>query len=142
MAGLFEHLMVPLDFTPKNDAAVKVVKDLALRDQAKVTLVHVVEAIDNTQSGEFAEFYEMLKEKACGRMESYAEALRVAGIEVAERLVVGRPVEAILEEIKQLDVDLLVLSSHQVELSKGARNWGTLSYQLSILSPCPALLVK
>ena len=38
--------------------------------------------------------------------------------------------------------DLIVLASHTIDLNNPATGWGTLSYQICILSQCPVLLVK
>ena len=38
--------------------------------------------------------------------------------------------------------DLIVMSSHRVDLEAAVQSIGTLSYQVSILCDCPVLLVK
>ena len=38
--------------------------------------------------------------------------------------------------------DLVVMSSHKPDLSKPLQTWATLSCQVSVLCPCPVLLVK
>jgi universal stress protein A len=40
------------------------------------------------------------------------------------------------------DVDLIVLASHRVNLSKMNRDWGPISYKVGLLAQCPVLLVK
>ncbi len=54
----------------------------------------------------------------------------------------GKPARGIITFAVQSGVDLIVLSSHKVELSEAPKGWGTLSHQVSILCPCPVLLVK
>jgi universal stress protein A len=40
------------------------------------------------------------------------------------------------------EVDLLLLSSHQVDRDHPALGWGTISYRIAIMARCPVLLVK
>ena len=42
MAGRFTHILVPTDFNPASDAALACAKELALRFDARLTLLHVV----------------------------------------------------------------------------------------------------
>jgi hypothetical protein len=39
-------------------------------------------------------------------------------------------------------VELIVLSSHRVDLQNPGAGWGTMSYKVGILSQCPVLIVK
>jgi len=39
-------------------------------------------------------------------------------------------------------VDLIVLTSHKIDLAHPAEGWGTTSYKVGILCQCPVLLVK
>ncbi len=61
---MFTHLLVPLDFTQKNEVAIRMASELAARDDAQVTLMHVVETIDNTESADFESFYQQLQQSA------------------------------------------------------------------------------
>jgi hypothetical protein len=38
--------------------------------------------------------------------------------------------------------DLIVLATHAIDLSNPITGWGSVSYQISILSQCPVLLLK
>jgi len=42
MAGRFTHILVPTDFSPASDAALACAKDLALRFNSRLTLLHAV----------------------------------------------------------------------------------------------------
>ena len=45
---MFSRLLVPLDFTDKNEAAVTIALETARRDGAEVTLLHVIETIEHS----------------------------------------------------------------------------------------------
>jgi nucleotide-binding universal stress UspA family protein len=63
-------------------------------------------------------------------------------IDVRPVVFVGTPAEEIVKYAAKERVDLIVLASHRVNLSGSARGWGTTSYKVGILCPCPVLLVK
>ncbi len=142
MSRLYNHILVPIDFTPKNDTALQVAQVLASREKARLTLAHVVEEIDETTGDDFLQFYEMLRSKAVARLATHARALRETGLEVDEYLVIGKPLVEILRYVHEQEVDLIVLGSHKIDIREERGHWGTLSYQLSVVCPCQALLVK
>ena len=142
MAGLFKHILVPLDFTRKNAAALRIALSLAKQNGSRITLLHVVETIDYAEDEEIAAFYETLKKRARARLETCAERFKEAKIPVAEKIVIGKTGRGIVSYALRKGVDLIVLSSHKVKLNKQPKGWATLSYQVSILSQCPVMLVK
>ena len=115
---------------------------MAARDNARVTLLHVIESIEYASGSEIDDFYESLEAQALKRMEAAAEPLREEGVSVTCQIVYGRRGPQIVRYAIEQDVDLVVLSSHRVDLQQPARGWGTLSYQVSIACQCPVLLVK
>ena len=140
MASLYQHILIPIDFTPKNQAAIKVAQGLAEGGQTRVTLAHVVHEIEGTETEEFQSFYDRLLLRARTQLEEYASLLR--NTTVVEHVVVGKPLVELVRFMNETNVDLVVLSSHRIDLQQGMQGWGTLSYQLSVVSPCQALLVK
>ena len=56
-------------------------------------------------------------------------------------LIVGSRCGEILRAAEG-DVDLIVVSSHRVNLERRGVGASTLSYQIAVLAPCPVLLVK
>jgi nucleotide-binding universal stress UspA family protein len=138
----FRHILVPLDFTEKNQAAVEVAVNLAQLHKARVTLIHVIERIEYAEDDSLAGFYDSLRRKAENKMTPFAKAFRDAKIEVTQEIVIGNRGQDIVTYAADENVDLVVLSSHAVNLDDGPRGWATLSYQVAILCPCPVLLVK
>ena len=138
----FDHILVPLDFTQKNNLALEHSLKLAKRDHSRVTLLHVVETIDYAEDEEIAEFYESMKRRARANLSTCAERFREANIAVAEKIVLGKRCHGIITYAMRKNVDLIVLSSHKVQLDQPPEGLATLSYQVSILCQCPVLLVK
>lgn len=139
---LFHQILVPLDFTQKNNAAMSFALKLAKQNQSKVTLLHVIETIDYAEDEEIAEFYESLKLRARANLATCAERFHEVKIPVAEKIVLGKRAHGIVSYAMRHSFDLIVLSSHRINLDEAAEGWATLSYQVSILCQCPVLLVK
>ena len=91
---------------------------------------------------EFRSFYGELEGRASGHLATLASRFEGSGLEVARTVVCGNPAEEIVRFAADRKVDLIVLASHQVDLSQPGRGWGTLSYKIGVLAPCPVLLVK
>lgn len=138
---MFRKLLVPVDLTEKNLRAVGVARDLALETGGGVTLLHVIETLDLPYE-ELEEFYRQLEEKAEDVMGRLAEPLRAANVPVENRVVYGRRAEEVVSWAEREGTELIILSSHRVDLADPGAGWATLSYKVAILAQCPVLLVK
>ena len=142
METLFNHILVPLNFTEKNNAALHYAECLAKQHQARVTLLHVIETIEYAEDEEIAEFYEKLKVRARAKLANCAVKFEAAKIPVAKKIVMGNTARGIVSYAMGKQIDLVLLSSHKVNLNEAPKGWGTLSHQVSILCQCPVMLVK
>jgi len=153
---MFDNILVPVDFAPKNHGALAVARELAGGGQ--VTLLHVIEridgdlrdddptrmhnprAVDGEVDEELDRFYERLEERARERMETMLAEL--GDRRVATRIVYGRRAHTIVETAAELDCDLIVMSSHRVSSAQPGADWISISHKVAILAGCPILLVK
>lgn len=158
---MFDNILVPVDFAPKNHGALAVARGLAGAGQ--ITLLHVIERIDGDLreearavgsderghgrepgSGDPDEdldrFYERLEERAQERMEAMVAEL--GDRRVATRIVYGQRARTIVETAGELGCDLIVMSSHRVQSTRPAADWISISHKVAILASCPILLVK
>ena len=142
MESLFKHILVPLDFTRKNRAALHYAQSIAEQNQADVTLLHVVERIEYAEDKELNAFYEKLKILAQENLKNCAAGFKKANVPVATSVVMGKTAREIINYAMNQPIDLIVLSSHKVDLTEAPKGWATLSYQVSILCQCPVMLVK
>ena len=136
---MFKRILIPVDFTDKNLAALDRAYQLAKWSHGTVTLFHVIERVENIPAEELKHFYDQLEQNAKNKMNQYAATFTEHGIGVREEIVYGRRGEEIIRAAIEEQVDLIVLSSHKVDT---AQSWGTLSYKVAVLSPFPVLLVK
>ncbi len=143
MLPRFRHLLVPLDFSPKNMAALDIAFEIAEVNAARVTLLHVIERIDEAaEDQDTAAFYERLRRRADAELESRCQRFVEAGLSAEYKVRFGKRAEAIVQFVIERDVDLVVLSSHPIDQKEPARSVATISYQVSLFAPCPVLLVK
>ncbi len=142
MSSLFSHILVPVDFTEKNNAALRTAKRLAHQNQARVTLLHVIETIEYVDDEEVADFYDKLKATSKTKLQFLADLFNAEDVNVQYKIVIGNRARGIVSFAMQNNVDLVVLSSHKVELSEVPKGLGTLSHYVSLLCQCPVLHVR
>jgi len=139
---MFQHILVPVDFSPKNNKALEIALQIDGEGKCLVSLLHVVEIIEDATFEEFSDFYAGLQKRAEKKMAGLVSFCQNRGAQVTDRIVFGNRVQEILKYAAETEVDLIVMSSHKLQLEEPPRDWGTISYKVGILSQCPVLLVK
>jgi len=141
---MFRKILVPVDFTDKNEAALRTAIEIAGRaeDGCEATLLHVIEAIEHLEPGEMADFYRSLETRATARLFALHDRFKEAGVAVRQELLIGPRAETIVRYAEDNEMDLVILSSHKVDRDHPALGLGTLSYRIAIVVRCPVLLVK
>lgn len=138
---MFDHILVPVDFTDKNAKALDVAIDMAKLYHSRLTLLHVIETLEYEDT-ELKPFYESLESTAWSKLKPMAEQCTKANIEVIQDVVFGRRAVCIVDYASEKQADLLILNSHRISSDHPPQNLLTLSYQVSIMCQCPVLLVK
>ena len=139
---VFRHILVPIDLSERNDRTADMARSLGELGRAQVTLFHVIETIPGADYDEFQSFYRELEGRASRHLTALASRFDGSGLEVGRTIVFGKPVEEIIRFAVDHHVDLIVLASHKVDLSRPGHGWGTLSYKVGVLAPCSVMLVK
>lgn len=141
MIPRFHHVLVPLDFTQKNEAALDVAFETAVHNHARVSLLHVVQTLD-LEDEEVNEYYARLETAAEKKLERISQRFTEAGVDVDFKIRLGNRTEQIVEYADQHHIDLIVMSSHRIDRDEPVKSLGTISYQVSVLCECPVMLVK
>lgn len=140
---MFRSIVVPVDFTVKNRAALRVARDLAREFGARVTLLHVIEPIEHLSRASLRGFYKSLETTAVRKMAVLARALPGTAAPVRSIVVYGKRAEGIVDYAVAKKVDLIVLASHRARTGGRERPaWPTISHRVAVLAPCAVLLVR
>ncbi len=145
MLPRFHHILIPIDSTVKNSAALDIAFELAVQNKATTSLLHVVQAIDSggdSPDEETTEFYEHIRERAASELERMSQRFLDADVPCEVKVRIGDRLQEIVEFAGHHAVDLIVMSSHRIDPNHLAETWGTLSYKVSVICECPILLVK
>jgi nucleotide-binding universal stress UspA family protein len=139
---MFKHILVPTDLTAKTIEALNIAVKMALHDSSRLTLLHIIETIEDTEFEEFEDFYSKLNRRARKKMENLADPHQEKSLSITREIVYGKRVVEIVKFAEKNEIDLIVLSSHRVDVESAVQGWGTISYKVSILAHCPVMLVK
>lgn len=138
---MFERILVPLDLSPRHLTAVDVAAEVRA-PEGEVTLIHVVEVIPGIPIGEDRAFYDRIEAQVEGHLGGQRERLDGQGVPCQVAIRYGDRAEEIVRYAEEIAADLIVLGSHRIDPETPGAGWGTLSYKIGILAPCPVLLVK
>ncbi len=139
---MFKNILVPSDLTARNRKAMEIAVKMALENRAVVTLLHVVETVEELDSEDFQKFYRQLGASADRRMDKFIAQHGREGITIDKQVLYGKRVYEILNFAVAHNVDLIIMSSHKLDPKNASESWGTISFKIGVLSHCPVLLVK
>jgi universal stress protein A len=133
---------MPVDLTDRHQQALDIAARLANERVAEVTLLHVVEIIPGSWPQEERAFYDRIEQAARDHLATLGRCLEERHVRRHEEVIFGNRAHEIVRYAMETGVDLIVLSSHRIDLENPSAGWGTVSYKVGILSQCPVLLVK
>ena len=139
---MFKHILVPTDLTDRSVHALEVAVGIASLGACQVTLLHVIETIEDSEREQFEDFYRKLERRAERIMDRMAQPFRSDTFTILREITFGKRVREIVRFAHARDIDLIILTSHAVSTEDSTQGWGTISYKVGILSHCPVMLVK
>jgi len=139
---MFKHILVPIDLSGRHARALTAALALARQSRARVTLLHVIQSVQNIPPGELGDFYRELARASLRKLERVAKRFQAKRVGVRTELTIGEPAREIVRLAAQRRADLVVMGSHEVRPGRPSTGWGTTSYKVGIFCRCPILLVK
>lgn len=137
-------ILVPVDFSPASEAALKLALDVAQRFDASVTILHVYGIPAYAFPEGFVLAPDVLTKFAAGAQDA-VEKLRAryesAGVPLRAVSAPGIPDQEIVERAKAERVDLVVMGTHGRTGLKHVL-LGSIAERVVRLSPCPVLTVR
>ncbi len=139
---MFKHILVPTDFTDRNRKAMDIAVKMATENNAVITLLHVIETIEGTDSEDFKKFYRQLGLRAEKKMDKLLSEISRNELSIEKQILYGTRVFEILNFANTHQIDLIIMSSHRLDPENATEGWGTISFKVGVLSHCPVMLVK
>ncbi len=140
---MFKNILVPTDLTDKSVKALEIAVEMVKDTHFFITLLHVVETIDDDEGEEeFQDFYNKLADRAGKKMAELADRYCSDKIDIHTDIIYGKRVPEIVKYAASKNIDLIILSSHKLEDMESMDGWATISYRVGILASCPVMMVK
>jgi nucleotide-binding universal stress UspA family protein len=139
---VFRKILLPVDLTDRHRQALDIAARLASESTGEVTLLHVIEVISGIWPQDERAFYSRIEQAARDHLAKLGRDLEERHVPRREEVIFGNRAPEIVCYATEMGVDLIVLSSHRIDLQNPSAGWGTVSYKVGILSQCPVLLVK
>ena len=141
MLSTYQHLLIPLDLSSNHDGVLASAIELGNLSNASVTLLHVIEPIEEPGDSETEKFTEQLIREAEDHLEKLAQRFLNTGIEVNIENRIGKRAKEVASFAAEKSVDIILLDSHAINPEGGERSI-SISYQIALLAPCAVLLLK
>ncbi|WP_348304832.1 universal stress protein [Methanothrix sp.] len=132
-ARVFARVLFPTDLSQTSEVALSFLK--SLEGIGEIVLLNVV------SKGETDEEIEANVALAKGRIEEIAQNLKMSGMQVSSKVVVGQPTEVIRSEAEKEDVSLIAISSQGASAIKKGRI-GSTAYDVANSASRPVLILR
>ena len=136
---MFKHILVPVSRVKEVRNALEIAANMTT---GTLTLLHVIELVQDMSKEEFSQFYRTLEAQAEEDLKTAEDAYLDQGVDLRTKIIFGPRVRTILDYAEANNVDLILLQSHPIDISDPTRGWGTISYRVALLAQCPVMLVK
>lgn len=107
-------ILVPVDFSKCSELALQTADAMAIERDARLFLLHVHPIVDipvmDFSYAQPTEHTEALRDALQAQLAKWAQRLRTPAAQVVHKVVVGAPVDEIIQRSK--DFDLIVLGTH------------------------------
>jgi universal stress protein E len=150
---VFRKILVPTDFTPAADAALEQAADLARRNNAEITVAHVVKEVYTTlqvmayaptwgpMSGELADGEQAAVERAHEGLRALVSPYEASGARIRRQVLVGAPFVEIIHAVQRDGYDLVVAGTRGQGAVKRALV-GSTATKLARKCPCPVWIAR
>lgn len=138
---MFQHILVPLDGSPRAEQALPVAARIARATKATITLFHAVMGENEYGLYPTRAMLETALANANGYLEQVAQSKTLAGIRTRTEVLSGKAAQAILEYSRPDQIDLIILCSHGYT---GFKRWmlGSVSQKVGRHSSAPVLILR
>jgi nucleotide-binding universal stress UspA family protein len=142
----FKNILLLHDRRPEHRLTIKRGVDLAWRNQARLTVVDVIDE-DSWDSGDlygstpFRELKQLVVQERQKELERAVEPMRQQGLDIQARLLFGKPFLEIIRAVLRENHDLVMKTAQGEGALKGML-FGSTAMHLMRKCPCPVWVVK
>lgn len=153
----YRRILVPYDISTPADKALDCAAGIALNTKAEIILLHVVEipiipmvelyvpsrrkGATTTIRDHIEAVYKPMQKYAMEIIEEKRERVASRGIQIRTKVVLGKPVEKILEFAKSEMIDLMVLGNIGFGRASLIAALGSVSRAVAERASCPVIVV-
>lgn len=139
---MFQRILLPVDLSDRHDAALRVAAEQCRHSSnGEIILLHVIEQIAGLTIDEERAFYDRLEASARQHLAGLGRQLEQLGVRWKAEVRVGSRVREVARRATDDGVDLVVFTSPP-PADNPLAGWGSLSFRVALLVPCPVLLVR
>ena len=137
------RILVPTDFSPCSQDAVRYAAVLAKRFGASISVLHVIETLSYTltESLQWVDLYAHVRTLVEPMMDGLVRDLREQKFTAVGTLIQGVAYDEIVKKAKEESADLIVMGTHG---RRGMRHllMGSVAERVVRAAPCPVLTVR
>lgn len=145
-----KRILVPIDFSECATYALNLASDIALKNDAKLLLLHTVEhpfggGIDPTGASVFQsfddDFLERLLIKGRSQMVDALTNISIPTDQITQLVEIGHPSDMIVDKVREFDIDLVVMGTNG---SSGIQEFlaGSNAEKVVRKASCPVITLK
>jgi nucleotide-binding universal stress UspA family protein len=145
---VFNHILVPTDFSVYSDAALEYARAIAAQFRSTLHLLHVIDAQlvagppgSEIYIGESAELHAELFDNAKDRLAQRAARPAGAPFTVTTEVIVGTSAPAIIDVAAGRGIDLIVMGTHG-RTGLAHLLMGSVAERVVRFAPCPVLTIR
>lgn len=141
------RILIPVDFSPAGESAVKYGAYLANKYRADIFLLHILENAHAYPPDWFTDKSRgiskgMIEEKAKQMLDEQAvDITKKYGVYVQSIITIGKPAFKIISTVTEHDIDLIVMGAHGVQGFE-AFFIGSTAHKVVNISPCPVVTIR
>jgi len=139
------RILIPVDFSPAGDCALKHGTYLANKYRADIFLLHILEGISSYPPEWFGDKNsgkDLIETKVKEKLSEISEGItKRYGIYVQTVITTGKPAYKIIDGVEEHNIDLIVMGAHGIKGFE-AVFMGSTAHKVVNLSPCPVLTIR
>ena len=140
---MINKILVPVDFTPHSESAIRYARMIAKKFKATIVLMHVIEPFTYsvTDTIQVVNHYRALRTIAEPLMVGLERSLKKDRLKVETIVTKGTPYLEIVRRIPKAKVDIIIMGTHG---RTGLKHllMGSVADRVVRLSPCPVITVR